>query len=792
MKRHVFRYSVTFLTDWHIGSGIGIPGSVDRLVIRDPVDGLPYLPATTLTGIWRDSCERVAKGLANEWPEWIPHLFGAETTDGLLTGGFPSAKRVAIGPARLSSDLRGAIVERPAMREAVTHIVPGVAIEEKSGRARDKHLRFVEVARAGAVLEGTIEIEAEADASGSDAPYLETVEAVLRAGASWIERLGGKRRRGWGRCVVTLHGALSDKEVVARLRQAAPPRPSSRKSEWRVSSSSPARGPAPTDWSVWDVDVLALSPLVIADRQVGNLVVTRRDIPGSQLLPLVLRAMRHDGMDVDAAARAGELIVTDASPFVAGTPGRPAPRSLVRDKKAPGLGGSYTNSFLSEPIQGDDIARQTPAGAFVGGFATGDERLPVWGRPQVGATTHNVIEGRAQRPVAPGGLFTYEWLAPGTRLRFQIRLRDHVASTLSPSWCDRLSEHAGRVGRSRRDEYGQVALKVGEGKPVAPELRDDNLLFVWLLSDLLLRDERLRPDASEPVLRHALGRALKVDLRLQHVDGRAQVYLSPSRRDSWSERWGLPRSSMCGATAGCAVVYEIHPLTGATLDRVALTRALGEVANGGLGERCAEGFGQLSFNDPLVMTALTNLPPRDVEVEAPAAPAALVARGSGSYQYAEVVERAAWRAEIARAAEREAERVHTKMRFTPEQPGSAQLGALRMMAGAVFSASAADRDEARARALAWLDRLAEGKRREPWRNSLPHVREIFEDRATVWRLLNKAETWRALTLTDGGLAVRQGELWGEAVHAIMVEAIRFKPDTQRGKKKEGASGATHK
>nr|MDT0667616.1 RAMP superfamily CRISPR-associated protein [Micromonospora sp. DSM 115978] len=55
-------YRFLMLTDWHVGAGSGRPGDVDRLVARDP-DGLPYLPAKTVTGMWRDACEVAARAL---------------------------------------------------------------------------------------------------------------------------------------------------------------------------------------------------------------------------------------------------------------------------------------------------------------------------------------------------------------------------------------------------------------------------------------------------------------------------------------------------------------------------------------------------------------------------------------------------------------------------------------------------------------------------------------------------------------------------------------------------------
>jgi CRISPR-associated protein Csx10 len=51
-----FTITVKMLSDWHIGCGAGRTGDIDSLVQRDQ-NGFPYIPAKTLTGIWRDACE---------------------------------------------------------------------------------------------------------------------------------------------------------------------------------------------------------------------------------------------------------------------------------------------------------------------------------------------------------------------------------------------------------------------------------------------------------------------------------------------------------------------------------------------------------------------------------------------------------------------------------------------------------------------------------------------------------------------------------------------------------------
>lgn len=74
-----FILDITMLSDWHIGNGAGRVGDIDSLVQRD-YHGLPYIPAKTLTGIWRDACELVATGLDNgipaTWTQWVIYLFG--------------------------------------------------------------------------------------------------------------------------------------------------------------------------------------------------------------------------------------------------------------------------------------------------------------------------------------------------------------------------------------------------------------------------------------------------------------------------------------------------------------------------------------------------------------------------------------------------------------------------------------------------------------------------------------------------------------------------------------------
>lgn len=50
--------SISFTSDWHCGTGQGRHGGIDRLVRRD-ADDLPFVPAKTLLGLWREDRKSV-------------------------------------------------------------------------------------------------------------------------------------------------------------------------------------------------------------------------------------------------------------------------------------------------------------------------------------------------------------------------------------------------------------------------------------------------------------------------------------------------------------------------------------------------------------------------------------------------------------------------------------------------------------------------------------------------------------------------------------------------------------
>ena len=229
----VFTVRVQMLSDWIVGTGEGRVGDVDATVRRDS-SGLPFVPAKTLTGIWRDACEQAAGWLGGPgedgpWQAWVDWVFGSQPDApgdrNARAHRAPQPAALSVSPARFPLPVRLACRSRPALQAAAVILRPGVAVSDETGVARDDMLRLEERARPGA-LEAVAEVAAP---DGGDLPV--AAELLLRAGAAAVDGLGGKRNRGAGRCWILLPGmaglpagratAIAGRPVDARLAELA-------------------------------------------------------------------------------------------------------------------------------------------------------------------------------------------------------------------------------------------------------------------------------------------------------------------------------------------------------------------------------------------------------------------------------------------------------------------------------------------------------------------------------------------------------------------------------------------
>jgi CRISPR-associated protein Csx10 len=404
--------------------------------------------------------------------------------------------------------------------------------------------------------------------------------------------------------------------------------------------------------------------------------------------------------------------------------------------------------------------------------------------------THNTVEDSRQRPTTEvGGVYSYEAIAPAdegepVRLRTELRLRTGLAERLAgarPDWWRCLAGPA-RLGRSKKDDYGEAEIEVGEASPLKetpPPVPAGGELVVWLLSDTLLRDERLRPAPTLEALKGELERRLGVTLA-----GPPNALLRPRRIDSWHVGWGLPRPSLVALQAGSCAAFKV--------EKDVPAERLAEVQASGIGERTGEGYGQVCFNDSLLTTPPGEWAERGgEETKEAGAPLAPLPEADPAHAYARRIEREAWREEVRRralavAADRRLRQQTLRWDVQRDRPPMSQLGGLRDALALLRSPADAPRS------LAWLDAL-EGnqRRRDKWPpGALAVVRRLLEDEQGVWEVLGGAETavpWP--TLTAGAERRLRAELWTLGVRALVDACVRAHKREREGIGEVASHGA---
>lgn len=587
-----------FDSDWHVGSGAGIPGNVDRQVLRDE-EGFPYVPGKTLTGILRDAAEWIAdvrdtaeKG--NKWKNALIGLFGEQPESyGGTRGGFASGAALGIGSATLSRALRNYVQELreasgPDLRPALFTVRPGVKIDRATGRALEDHLYSTERVR-GCTLYAPVKY-LRGPLSGDEEKLLEDAVKAVR-------RLGGKRRRGGGRC------RLDWCDVPDQGGSRNEPKPS-----WPEAGS----------FVELDFRLTTLQPVVINKVTLGNVVRSELTIPGVSLLPWFTReALAPLGEDMlRSAVLDGNFSVGNFLPEVEGGCSLPVPLCLAREKEGKGM----LNRLVSQPEQ-EGVQMKDLRTGYIRAKGKKIQYLPADSRRLL--RTHNTVEDASQRPTeGVGGLFTYEAIRPGQTFRGTVRMSGEFWEKVREK-SDILQKFASSelsIGQSRKDEYGAVSLQYVPSDASAPEGRlwsprlleaeGKSYLVVYLISDLLIRGEFQSYSLRLEDLKGALSKVLQVELSdvpdsaWTNVEGRSFLQ-SPlggtsghcvrvGRRESWQTRWTLPRPSLSYFQAGSVLLFQVK---NPEVWSEAHARALVE---SGLGDRRAEGYGRTLLNPPFL------------------------------------------------------------------------------------------------------------------------------------------------------------------------------------------------
>ncbi|MEI2583899.1 RAMP superfamily CRISPR-associated protein [Scytonema sp. PRP1] len=760
------------ISDWHVGSGAGRTGDIDSLVQRDK-DGFPYIPAKTLTGIWRDACELVALGLDNgeengAWQKWVDYLFGEQPAlakTAIETPPRPAA--LSVRAAYLAENLRQALQHKPELKDALTFAKPGISIEPEYGCAKKDYLRFEEMVRGGTLLKAKCELNLPKDEEQRRTAY-----ALLIAGTQLIERLGGKRRRGSGKCQLVVEENIKPWiDWIASHPQ--PSEPPDLKEREELTNIEDFLFTQEKTWLQVKLRITTKSPVIVAKRTVGNVVETLDYIPGTHLLRLVRKRFSNFGVDINGAIARGDIVVTNATLEVDEQQGQPVPLSLFYEKLSGGFdkldkGGKVYNRL----VEGEPDGKQLKGyrNGYIG--LTNSSHLPKYAKVNLTVETHNTIKDEFQRPTSDiGGVYSYEAIEPGTTLQAELKLSKSLADALSKKsknkedWYNCLNGDA-RLGQSKKDDYGGVSLQVI--KPPQPiekniEIKDTQLT-VWLLSNVLLRDERLRPTTSIEDLAKELGKLLDVKLKTKEQGEKLPLITRTHRVDSWQVCWGLPRPSLVGLAAGSCVVFQV-------IEGKVETSKLAQIEASGIGERKAEGYGQICFNHPILTEKTSEMQAEQNNKKSPSQTSSghLISKNDDAFSYARIIEKAAGREAIRRAVLRSAADFDSRkdaLGIEPKKPTMSQLGALRSVLGRLQTFTD------HIYVMTWLTNLEQTpNRKDKWiSDSLQKIRTLVSDQDEIWSQLNIK--FADITLTRDGEQYLKEELWAEAVRTLVDACIR--------------------
>jgi len=789
----VFTAQLTMLSDWHVGTGTGRPGSVDRLVARDR-SGLPYVPAKTLIGMWRDALERLTFALDDgqrdgAWSQWVDVLFGSQPANapgGVTTPPRPAA--LMVRPARMSRALRASLASDEQIRQALTFVKPGVAIDSQRGQAVPRALRFEEMARLGTQL--------YADCSLALNPGDRMVaSALLLAGARLVEGLGGKRRRGAGKCRLTI--VAHDEEPALHWLQTcgkAPERPELVK-RWGISAAlSEVQPQELSTWLRLPLTLTLETPLAVAANTLGNVTESLDYVPGTLLLPHVTRKLQSLGdQTCGAAIAAGLLQVLPAMIGVEGTRALPVPSMLWKEKE-----GRQVRNRLKESVNG--TTQFKAMGDYI--VSVADKALLKAVKTPLDLLTHNTVDDGPQRPTSEvGGVYSRQVIAAGTVLYSELRLRQDVAGDLQcrlGTWWTALQGEV-RLGVSRKDDYGLVSLEVqGAPKPFDHQPQVDpeqpERLTVWLLSDVLLRGGTLRGTTETARLQRELETRLGIqELKLAEVGNElCNAMIRTHRVESWHRGWGLPRPSLVAMQAGSCAVFEV-------VEGELQSERLQEVETSGIGERRAEGYGQVGLN-----TQLLSQPLGDWSVYEQRKPDLAVNAAQSADEltederaYARRIEMAAWREALQRvvlglAASPEERRRLLGIEWQVSGNGVAQSAPPMSQLGSLRTAISGLQTPADAPAvLQWLNHLqANANRSNKWPGpALSRIVQLVSDPEHVWRVLGEA--WQAPPVLPGRtMEEMRRAMWAEAVRGLVDACGRaHKRDVEHRAGEEDEHGA---
>jgi CRISPR/Cas system CSM-associated protein Csm3 (group 7 of RAMP superfamily) len=174
------KYTITFLSDWHAGSGLSAGAEADAVVIKDK-NNLPYLPGKTIKGLLKDALYDIIEvqpsliDIAK-----VDQYFGKENenTKGSIAG------TLFFSNAQLPKNEAEEITKE--LSDFLYHNLASTTIDD-NGVAKAGSLRTMEVC---------VPLTLEAEIEGVEKEDV----AIFETAFKYLRHLGVNRNRGLGRC----------------------------------------------------------------------------------------------------------------------------------------------------------------------------------------------------------------------------------------------------------------------------------------------------------------------------------------------------------------------------------------------------------------------------------------------------------------------------------------------------------------------------------------------------------------------------------------------------------------
>lgn len=709
MLNHQFTIRLEMKSDWRVGTGKGIPGGIDELISRDE-DGFPHVPAKTVVGIWRDAMEQLCESLGDDFKDCVDSVFGSQPNLSDANHSVaPKPAAISIRPARLPEKLRAAFSIDPRYKRALTFVKAGVRIDRKTDSAADDMLRFIEMGRKGTVLEARVDLDRTN----------ELISALLILSTRLVEKIGGGRRRGSGECEMKIRGVdqIMFEKAIDFVEKFG--------SSTSLEDVFPALGKCSfgtleSDWKYCDYTLTLKTPVTIASKVLGNVTETLDYIPGTYLIGHFARRL---GGDFFSHVQKGDVQVSPATIAIGKSRGLTSPRVFVQEK----VEKSKVYSLINGRPETTEATKPIRSG-YIAVSKSSDEKLSIEHAPTpIVALMHNTIDDKEQRPnESVGGVYSREAIASATILRGRVYFRG-----CQPEFEGLKGEL--RIGTSKKDDYGWAEIDFGKPENLPSSATGAGEAIVYLESDCILRDDRLASSGAKSVIAKALG-----------VDENAVDVLSIQTRriESWQTGWGLPRPTVLAIQAGS--VFRVTATGEHRLD---------QASREGIGERRGEGYGRILVNPEFLGTSeFTWIKKTADRVKPPAFNGELC-----NSRFAELVERTAWRNELALAAGRIAMKDELAKEFGLSGLTMSQIGGLRAVVMRMTATGGADLLKK------WLSHVRKTRNRlDSWTEKRLKSLENMTSPDHLWTLVDK-EFDALAPITDREL---KKDLWPDAYREI--------------------------